>query len=116
MKATSSKDGAMRFTVKVPYRIGIEDLINAIGWSINNGRIVSDNAENLAMNVESALKQFGSRKAIFSAVTEACQSEGENYWTWSDSYSERASVQIREQARVLILKKFPDLKPIFPVA
>lgn len=109
MKATQSKDGEMRFTLKIAHRVSSDDLINAIGWKIMREYFPIE-SENKAMAVETILKQFGSRKAILVAVEESIRSEGDSVWTWSDNFTAETAGIIREQGRVLVAKKFPELK------
>ena len=107
MKATPSKDGKMRFTVRIPFRIGLEGLIEGLGWTLRRDADL-DTTDNKAMAIESALKKFKSRKAIIDAAICSIKHEGDAVWTWSDDCP--YSNEIIEQARVLVLKKFPELK------
>ena len=108
MKATMSKDGVMRFDVRMTRRIGLDAMIEGIGWSLMRSDRDWSESENKAMAVESELKAFRSRKKIMDAATKAIYHDGDAVWTWADDCS--FSEIIREQARVLIFKKFPELR------
>lgn len=109
MKATLSRDGNMRLTVTIKHRVCVDDLVNGIGWKIVRER-TSFNG-NVAMIIESELRAFKSRRAILIAFKEATLSEGNAIWAWSDGFDIEVCKQLREQARVLVLRKFPQLKP-----
>lgn len=107
MKATLSKDGLMRFDIKIKRRVALDDMINGLGWNLIRDNEFHD-IPNKAMAVEAALIPFRSRKAIMEATAKAYWHDGDSIWTWTDDCS--FAEIIREQARCLILKKFPELK------
>lgn len=109
MRATLSLDGLHRFTVSIRHRIGLDALIDGLGWTVVHAK--GDElyaAENKAMAVEAALKAYSSRAAIMKAAIESIAHDGDSVWVWADDCS--AADTIREQARVLVLRKFPELK------
>ena len=108
MKATRSNDGVLRFTLKIPVRVGISELVDALGTHLVHHCDLYD-ATNKAMAVEAALKSFRSRRSILDKAIGTIAKEGESIWTWSDGISSELEDQIREQATVLVRKKFPEL-------
>ena len=109
MKATLSKDGQMRFTIRVAHRISTDDIVDALGWHFKTQMVIDPDCKNIAMAVERGLKPFKSRKALLKLLTQALSREGDSMWAWSDGMKEEAE-KIREQGRVLVLRKFPELK------
>src|SRR5688572_9809955 len=110
MKATNSKDGLPRFNISIKHRIGVDDMIDGIGWKLTRDGGFLIDEPNKAMGVESALKAFKSRKAILDVTIESIRHEGDAVWVWSDNVSADINREIREQARVLIFHKFPELR------
>lgn len=110
MKATNSKDGQMRINFKVTYRYGVNDFVDAVACVlVMDGDPFSD-TENPAMRVEAALKAFKSRKAILAAAENAIRRRGEAVWAWTDGVNKPVVETLCEQIRVLVEKKFPELK------
>jgi hypothetical protein len=109
MKATPSKDGAMRFTIRVEHRMGAEDIVDAFCFRFMRDHY-EHNVPNPAMQIESALKAYRSRKAIMDVVLRTLHDEGSTYWTWHEQHPESYCDILREQVRVLVAKKFPELK------
>ena len=108
MKATPSKDGEMRFGVTIKRRVGLDEIVDALGWNLIRSDRDWFNTDNKAMAVESELKAYRSRKKTLDATIKAYLHDGESVWVWADDCS--FSEIVREQARVLVLKKFPELK------
>jgi len=109
MKATLSKDGSLRFTVSFKRRVGLEDMIDSLGWQLIRSSVNWHTVDDKAAAVATELKNYHSRGKIVAAVKEAVSREGDSLWTWADDCS--FSAIVREQAQALILKKFPELQP-----
>jgi hypothetical protein len=110
MKATQSKDGTLRFNVPVSVRVGKDELINALCWQVLKDHWTDiQGCDNKAMAFESCLRGLRSRKAVFEAVRRAVLSDGVNYWAWSDELKSEDADKLREQVRVIVSKKFPEL-------
>jgi hypothetical protein len=109
MKATPSQDGELRFDIVIRRRIGLQDMVDGLGWNlIRDGTFDTDNK---ALAVEAALKPYWSRKAVIEAATKAIRHDGYDVWVWADDCSDKLQNEILKQARTLIFKKFPELKP-----
>lgn len=98
----------IRFNAKINVRIGLEAMVDGLGWKLT--RDFDFDVENKALRVESALKHYRSRAKIMKVALEAIASEGSAVWVWSDDCA--AADEIREQARALVLRKFPELRPL----
>ncbi len=110
MKATISKDGQMRLTLRVVHRVDADDIIDALGWKLMRDVDFSE-CDNKAMRVEAELKLYKSRAALLKVTMESLHDEGSAVWVWSDDGDDKVIHAIREQGRVLVHKKFPELKP-----
>ena len=111
MKPTMSKDGALRFNLRPVFRVGADELREAFCCEFASRHWEVANSDNVAMAIESELRKYASRKAILELATEALVDEGNShYWTWAEENREEFVRQLREQVRVLVEKKFPDLK------
>lgn len=111
MKATLSKDGAMRFTVMVPFRVDAIDLVNAVSYALTKDTTFDEDVDKAAA-VEKALKRFNSRRSVFEAVKLAVIREGDTFWTWSEDCGASKEVisLIDDQVRALVAKRFPELR------
>lgn len=110
MKITPSKDGEMRADVSIIFRLSVDDFVHAIvhkitdEWDFNG-------VDNVARRVETALKFYTSKDKILHDVKVAHRSDGNNLWARVETCIDGAALsEIREQARVLVLKKFPQFR------
>lgn len=113
MKITPSKDGEPRAILKIIFRLAVEDFVNAITFKIADewGMQIRDSA-NRAMTVETALKSLcSSRAKILKDVERAHREDGMTLWARAeDCASAEIVAEIKQQARTLVLKKFPAFK------
>ena len=110
MNINQSKDGEARMDLKVRFRIDLNDVVNSIILAITNEWDFSDKP-NKAMAVETALKYYSSMDKILKDVESAHWQHGTALWARVEGCaSQEVLDQIAEQARVLVLKKFPAFK------
>jgi hypothetical protein len=110
MKITPSNDGEMRGRLKVAFNISLRDVVDAIVLKITS-EWNFDSADNVAMKVETALKFYSSRSKIIEDVKDAFWKNGVDLWARVENCtSEYIIKEIEEQARILVLKKFPQFK------
>lgn len=110
MKITPSKDGDMRGTLKIAFRVSLNEIVDSIILKLTDEWIFEDK-DNKAMAVETALKYYSSRAKILKDVEYALRSHGLNLWARVEKCaSDEVIKQIREQALILAIKKFPQLK------
>lgn len=109
MKISNSKDGVLRFTVKVSFRAGLEDCVNALAiaafeeWDMDGEFSLEDRAR-------AALLGFDSRKRIVQCVSDCFSHHGTNHWGDIDGFTDEAISTMRQVARAMVLKRFPEFK------
>lgn len=112
MKITLSKDGEMRGTLKIVFRVSLNDIIDSIILKLTD-EWDFENKDNKAMAVETALKYYSSRTKILKDVESALRANGQNLWARVEKIADDTTVrEIREQSRVLIKLKFPALSAV----
>lgn len=112
MKITLSKDGEMRADLKVTFRICLEDVVNAIVLRTTDGWDFED-ADNKSLKVKTALKYYSSRAKIIKDATDALREHGISLWARIENCaSDETIAEIKEQARILVFKKFPAFKKL----
>lgn len=112
MKATRSKDGAMRFTLRTPRRVGGEEIVDGLCWKVTRHGWYSGDKDTASAAAE-ALKPLWSRKAALKATAEAIAEAGATFWTWAeDNCDPDEADTIRAEARKLVAAKFPELSVV----
>jgi hypothetical protein len=91
MKATASRDGVMRFTVKVPFRVGRQTLVDIIAYRTHH---------------------YGydlpkTKKAVWEWAQNALHESGEGVWIGSDGHMEQTEL---DKIYALVDKLFPELQ------
>lgn len=110
MKPTLSVDGKLRYNLTLRTRVNAEDIINGLCLILLREHDAGY-SENVAMKTERILKEFYWSKAkILKAAGDAILRDGNATWAWSDDVTEKTANTIREQVRVLVDRKFPELK------
>lgn len=110
MKPTQSMDGKMRLNIKVNFRMGLDEMVDAFCNQFCRDQDQLDESGNLAMKIESKLKLYNSKRQILRLVNFALWRDGSAYWVWSDDKTGKFANTLREQVKVMIAKKFKDLK------
>lgn len=90
MKATMSKDGEMRFSLRVEIRASRLDLVNAVLWDWERNQ------------TETAAYK---RRGVFDLVKRAAASEGDHVW----AYVEHVKAESFVSASRIVDALFPEL-------
>lgn len=108
-RPTNSKDGVMRLTINVQYRICLEDLKIALGDIINSDFNLPDKADPFKdPNIGETVLEKISKKDIIKRCKDLFWQRGENMWTYSEGwYPHRNSIEGFSSAH--INEYFPEL-------
>lgn len=102
-----SNDGLPRMTIRIPIRVGADDLINGVGWCVVHDWEFEASTD---YTVEQAFIGITSQKAILACFERAFRSDGDAIWTWHEGFDGKATKAIRERAQAIVAKKFPELR------
>jgi hypothetical protein len=90
MKATMSRDGVLRFTIRIKARVGSDTLIDAVRWAADRGREFKK-----------------TRSGLIALARDAVAHEGDGLWAQAqDTHTHAISY---EAAAKIVCELFPEL-------